>query len=115
MQRKIKAKQSQLTVADKTAPSNPIVNTVSDQAIVVTGTAEANSTVYIKKGSMTLGYAKANSKGVYSIKIAKQQAGTILSVYVEDAARNKSKTVTITVADKTAPSNPIVNTLVTKL
>ena len=60
---------------------------------------------------MTLGYAKANSKGAYSIKIAKQQAGTILSVYVEDAAKNKSKTVTLTVADKTAPSNPIVNTV----
>ena len=84
-----------IKVVDKTAPVEPIVNSVSDQAIVVTGTAEANSTVYVKKGSMTLGYAKANSKGVYSVKIAKQQAGTILSVYVEDAAKNKSKTVTI--------------------
>ena len=87
------------------------MKTISDQVTVVTEVAEANSTVYVKKGSMTLGYAKANGEGVYSIKIAKQKAGTILSVYVEDAAKNKGETVTVTVLDKTAPSKPSVKTI----
>jgi len=57
-------------------PAVPKMNAVSDQSTSVTGTAEANTTVYGKIGSKTLGIGMANSKGTFSVKIPKQKAGT---------------------------------------
>ncbi|WP_280166192.1 Ig-like domain-containing protein [Priestia aryabhattai] len=97
-----------VTVQDKTAPAAPKVNAVSDQDTKVTGTAEANAAVIIKNGSLQLAAGKADSKGTYSISIAKQKAGSKLSVTAGNAA-GVSPVVTVTVQDKTAPVTPKVN------
>ncbi|MCR2821444.1 Ig-like domain-containing protein [Lederbergia panacisoli] len=95
-----------VTVADKTAPAKPVVSSVSDKDTTVKGTAEAGSTVYVKVGSKSLGKAVASSSKSFSVKIAKQKAGTKLSVYAVDKAGNQSSSLTVTVSDKTPPATP---------
>lgn len=85
------------TVADKIAPKTPTVNKVYKTAKKVTGKAEKKSTVYVYKGKKYLGKTTANSKGKFTVKIAKQKAGSKLSVYAKDQAKNKSKTKKVTV------------------
>ncbi len=99
---------AELIVKDGTKPAAPIVRAVSDKAITVTGNAEANAKVVAVAGSKKLGESVA-TKGVFAIDIAKQVAGTIISVYAVDAAGNKSVSSSITVIDKTAPAVPTVN------
>lgn len=111
---KNKSRTITITVVDKTAPGLLKVNSVSDSATSVTGTAEGKAVVTVKAGSKTLGKATADAKGVFKVKIAKQKAGTRLTVYAEDKAKNKSRVVTVTVADKTAPATPTTSTVTTK-
>ncbi|MGN2271974.1 Ig-like domain-containing protein [Priestia megaterium] len=94
--------------AKQKAPVKPTVNEVSDRSTAVTGTAEANAAVIIKNGSLQLAAGKADSKGTYSISIAKQKAGSTLSVTAGNAA-GVGPVVTVTVQDKTAPVTPKVN------
>ncbi|MHC8970717.1 Ig-like domain-containing protein [Priestia aryabhattai] len=90
------------------APLAPKVNEVSDQDTMIKGTAEANATVIVKNGSLQLAEGNADAKGNYSISIAKQKAGSKLSVTAGNAA-GVSPVVTVTVQDKTAPVTPKVN------
>lgn len=100
---------STITVtAKQKAPVKPTVNEVSDRSTAVTGTAEANATVIIKNGSLQLAAGKADAKGTYSISIAKQKAGSKLSVTAGNTA-GVSPAVTVIVQDKTAPVTPKVN------
>ncbi|PEJ25934.1 hypothetical protein CN689_25130 [Peribacillus butanolivorans] len=102
-------------VEDKTAPTKPTVNSVGDNTTKVTGKAEAGSTVTVKMGSTTLGKAKSNSSGKFTVTMTKKQkAGKVLSVTATDKAGNTSSVKQVTVADKTAPSIPSVNTVTTK-
>jgi len=96
-------------VADVIAPNIPIVNKVDNNDKVVTGKAEANSTVTVKSGTKTLGSAKTSSKGAYSVNIPVQNAGTKLSVNAKDASGNTSAAATTTVVDVVAPNKPTVN------
>lgn len=105
------SKPLKVVVADSTAPKKPVVYAVSDQTISVNGTAEAGSIVTIKVKEVLIGKATAAANGKYSVKIAKQKAGTSISVYATDAAGNKSVANTLKVLDKTAPLIPSVNTL----
>ena len=100
-------------VVDKTAPAIPTVNAVGDNSTAVSGKAESGAKVYAYVGSKKLGEAIAKN-GVYSIKIAKQKAGTSIAVYAVDPAKNKSTSKTVKVADKTAPAVPTVNKVTTK-
>lgn len=111
---KNKSRDVIITVVDKTAPSLSKVNSVSDSATSVTGTTEGKATVTVKAGTKVLGKATADTKGAFQVKIAKQKAGTKLTVYAEDGVKNKSRVVTVTVADKTAPATPTANTVTTK-
>ncbi|MEI2442238.1 Ig-like domain-containing protein, partial [Priestia megaterium] len=97
-----------IVTAKQKAPVKPTVNEVSDRSTAVTGTAEANAAVIIKNGSLQLAAGKADAKGNYSISIAKQKAGSKLSVTAGNAA-GVSPVVTVTVQDKTAPVTPKVN------
>ncbi|MCO0601163.1 Ig-like domain-containing protein, partial [Peribacillus butanolivorans] len=100
-------------VLDKTAPSIPTVNAVYDNATVISGKAETNAKVYAMVGSKKIGEATAKN-GAYTIKIAKQKAGTSISVYATDTSVNKSGSKTVKVIDKTAPSIPTVNKITSK-
>lgn len=103
-----------VTVLDKTAPGTPRVNgIISDKSVQVTGRAEANATIFIKVNNKQLAKGTANKKGSYSITIKKQKAGTKLAITAKDKTGNTSKAKTITVADKTAPAAPKINTVTT--
>lgn len=93
---------------DTTPPVKPTVNEVDDNDTAVTGTTEANASVYVRIGS-TVKSAVADSDGKFSVTIPKQKAGTVLKVYAEDQAKNKSEEVTVKVIDKTPPGAPVVN------
>ncbi|MDR4927226.1 Ig-like domain-containing protein [Peribacillus simplex] len=98
----------EITVKDGTAPPVPSVNAVYDYSTAITGKAETNAKVYAMVGSKKIGEATANN-GAYSMKIAKQKAGTTILVYAVDVAGNKSASKSVKVIDKTAPSVPSVN------
>ncbi|MDR4927227.1 Ig-like domain-containing protein [Peribacillus simplex] len=100
----------EMTVKDVTAPSTPTVNAVYDNATVITGKAETNAKVYAMVGSKKIGEATAKNSA-YSMKIAKQKAGTSILIYAVDVAKNQSASKTVKVIDKTAPSIPSVNTV----
>ena len=99
-----------VTVLDKTPPSIPSVNLVSDKDKTVRGTAEAGSKITIKAGSKVLstGTTDKNGKFTISLKTA-QKAGTVLYVTATDKAGNVSPARKVTVLDKTPPSIPSVN------
>lgn len=85
------------SVKDRVAPNKPTVNPISNINTLVFGKAEANSTIYVNSGMKTIGTGKTSSTGNFSVKIPKQAAGTILTVYAMDAAKNKSKATSIRV------------------
>jgi len=102
-------KEATATVLDGTPPKAPTVNKVGNRDTAVKGKAEAGSTVTVKAGSKKLGSIVASSNGSYSVKIAKQKAGTKLTVTATDKAKNVSKGNTVTVVDNTPPKAPSVN------
>ncbi|MDI3236402.1 Ig-like domain-containing protein [Exiguobacterium antarcticum] len=108
-----KSKPYQAIVKDATAPSAPKVVAFSDAMTALTGTAENNSTIIVMNGSKKVGQATSSS-GKFSVKLAKQKAGTTLTVYAMDAAKNKSQSVRLKVTDKTAPLTPTASTITTK-
>ncbi|XQY92417.1 Ig-like domain-containing protein [Metabacillus sp. HB246100] len=107
-----KSKETVTKVIDKTPPSKPTVNTISDIATSVQGKAEAGSTVYVVKGSKSIGNGKSASNGTYTIKIPKQASGTTLTIYAVDAAKNKSTTTSVKVVK--APLTPTISTITNK-
>jgi hypothetical protein len=98
-----------VTVQDKTPPSAPKVNPVTDRDTKVTGTAEAEAKVTVKAGSVVLGVATAGKDGKFTVNIKAQRAGTVLLVTATDKANNTSAATKVTVQDKTPPNAPQVN------
>lgn len=110
---KNKSASTKVKVIDKTAPGVPTVNAVSNKSTTVTGKAEKNAKVYAYIGKKKLSEATAKN-GAFSMTMAKQKAGTIISVYAVDAAKNRGGTKNIKVTDKIAPKAPIVNSITSK-
>ena len=108
-QNKLQSREVTITVKDKTPPAAPTVYTIANNSTTIRGKTEANATVYAKVGAKQIGSARANSKGSYSIRIAKQKAGTRISVYARDLAGNISTARTVKVVDKIPPGTPVVN------
>ncbi|GKU80810.1 Ig-like domain-containing protein [Niallia sp. NCCP-28] len=94
---------------DNVAPAKPKVNKVDNNDKVVTGKAEANSTVTVKVGSKKIGSAKTTSKGAFTAKIAVQKAGIKISASAKDSSGNVSGTATVTVMDVVPPNKPTIN------
>ncbi|OPH56955.1 hypothetical protein BC351_26445 [Paenibacillus ferrarius] len=87
------------------------VNAVAATDTVITGTAEAGSRVTVSAGAGLLGTAVVTD-GTFSIPIAVQTVGKVLTIIAKHAANNASLTATVTVtADVTAPTAPLVNTV----
>ena len=105
----IESEAREVTVADRTAPTIPTVNKVTEQSVSVTGMAEKGSAVTVKVGSTQLGKGQANSAGNFSVPIPKQRAGTKISVTATDTTGNTSGVKEVTVVDETAPAIPAVN------
>lgn len=99
-----------IVVKDVVAPGKPVVNQVKDSDKKVIGKAEAGTKVTVKAGSTVLGTGVTDKYGNFSVTLkAAQKAGTVLTVFVMDAANNVSGQTTVTVLDKTAPVKPVVN------
>jgi large repetitive protein len=94
-------------VAVTVGQSPPAVETVSnltDKDRVVSGVADATSTVYVKKGSTVIGKGKTDRKGAFSIKIPAQNAGTELAIYAEASNGLAGEEVVVIVTK--VPSKP---------
>lgn len=93
-----------------------IVNSIADNTNIITGTAEAGTTINIQEGSKSLGTAITNSLGKWTFFLDKRQtAGTKLKITATDSTRHISSSVTMTVQDKTAPAAPTINKVTSKL
>ncbi|MDP1440994.1 Ig-like domain-containing protein [Priestia megaterium] len=98
------------TVVQKvTKPEAPTINKIYDQDISVSGTAEANSIVYVKKGSTVLGRGVATKKGTYSIEIASQSANTKLGVTVKNSAGYSGYTYMTVSKTFQKPAAPVID------
>lgn len=98
-----------MTVVDKTAPTAPQVNEVSDRATTISGKAEAKSTVIVTIGNVEKWRTTARVDGTFSLTIERMNAGTELEVVAVDEAKNSSTVTKVTVKDRTAPAQPKVN------
>ncbi|MBY6085965.1 Ig-like domain-containing protein [Priestia flexa] len=98
-------------VEDRTRPDAPTLNAVTNEDVKVTGKAEPNSLVYVKKGSSIIGRGKTNARGQFSVAIPKQKEKLKISVVVKDTAGNYSPYAYTTVVKKeaTPPAAPNVN------
>ena len=96
-----------VTAPDLTAPSQPTAS-FDSAGKVVSGSAEAGSTVSIKNASsVEIGSGTANSSGAYSITLSTALVNKeTVNVMAKDAAGNVSVTRSITAPDLTAPSQP---------
>lgn len=98
-----------ITVSDKTAPTAPQVNEVSDRATTISGKAEAKSTVIVTIGNAEKWRTTTRVDGTFSITNERMNAGTELEVVAVDEAKNSSPVTKVTVKDRTAPTQPKVN------
>ena len=76
--------------------------------VTITGTAEANSTVEVFAGDMSLGTTTADGDGNFSIDVDLPEGGNVVTATATDAAGNESAAsadLEITV-DRTAPDAP---------
>ncbi|WP_340598930.1 Ig-like domain-containing protein (plasmid) [Priestia megaterium] len=105
---------TKVTVKDGTAPVAPTVNSITDKTTKVTGKAEGNATVNVKAAGKVIGTGKADAKGVFSITIPVQKAGTVVEVTATDGSKNVSPVTKVTVKDETAPVAPTVNSITDK-
>lgn len=100
------ASETSFTVEEKTpiitVIKPTITSVVADNATKITGKTTANANVTVKNGSKVIGKGKANAKGIYSISIAKQKAGTTIKI-VATIGKTSSVAMSAKVLDKTAP------------
>jgi len=98
---------------DTTAPSAPVVNLVKAGDTVITGTAEAGSTVEVTLPDGSKVSAKADQDGNFSVPVSGLKEGDTVSVTATDDADNTSNPTSVTVGkgtDTTAPDAPVVTT-----
>ncbi|MEH7451211.1 alkaline phosphatase PhoX [Gottfriedia acidiceleris] len=82
---------------DFVAPSLTKINKVTSKSKIVTGKAEKDATVYVYNGKTLIGKATSESKGNFKVKIKVQKKGTTLTIFAEDKAGNKSKSINVKV------------------
>lgn len=89
-----------VTLYAKWLLNKPVINPIDDNDTKISGTTVANATITVKIGSVVLATGKADSNGLFSIKIKQLKADTELSVYAEDTAGNQSASTKVKVLDK---------------
>lgn len=77
-------------VVDKTPPKTPTVNQLTNKSFTISGKAEPNSIVYVKRNSKYYLKKAVDNKGNYSIPMPQQKKTTVMEVYSVDKAKNKS-------------------------
>ncbi|MFP3664214.1 SpoIID/LytB domain-containing protein [Priestia sp. SIMBA_032] len=74
---------TKLFVQSDTAPEAAKVNAISSQDTNLMGTAEPNSTIYVKVWPDIIATGKTDNGGSFSITVPKQKSGTLLHVLVK--------------------------------
>jgi SpoIID/LytB domain protein len=103
-----------VVVAEKAIPLAPQVNEVTNQSTAVIGTAEPNSLVYVKVGSLVIGKGNPDHSGNFYIEIPIQSLGTEIRVVVRDGIGNFSPYTNVKVVKKTMPFAAKVNVVTDK-
>lgn len=106
--------KSQEEYAVAAAMTGPTIKKVGDKDTKVTGEAEKGTRVYVKINNKIINKkgTKITSSGKYSVKIAKQKAGTKVSVWStwsDGGKKLQSTPVKTTVKDMTAPKTLTVS------
>ncbi|MFK9094150.1 Ig-like domain-containing protein [Bacillus salipaludis] len=96
-------------IKDTTAPEVPVVNAVTDADVIISGIAEAGSTVVAEVNGQEIGHTVAGDNGQFSIAIEFQEAGTKIVVTAKDAAGNESAAAEVTVSKTTTPDPEVKN------
>jgi len=93
---------------DRTPPPAPTGLVLNTEGTLLTGTAEANSTVTVSNDlGITLGTAVADASGAFSVTLnAAQLNGETLSAAATDRAGNEGPATDLVVPDITAPAAP---------
>lgn len=99
-----------ITAPDKTPPAIPSA-TIDAAGKIITGSAEAGSTVIVKNAAGTqLKTATANSSGKYTVTLTTALVNNeVLAITAKDTAGNISGTKTINAPDKTPPAVPVAS------
>ncbi|MBO1198874.1 putative Ig domain-containing protein [Staphylococcus simiae] len=109
-----KSVESNTTVVDTTAPSQPTVNRVTSEDTTITGKAEPNSTVTVTFPNGTTVQAITTTDGSYRVAVPTNidlKGGENLTVTATDKAGNTSTSANTTVVDVTPPAEPTINTV----
>lgn len=93
---------------DRTPPPAPTGLVLNTEGTILTGTAEANSTVTVSNDlGVILGTAIADAKGAFSVTLsAAQLNGETLSTAATDRAGNEGPATDLTARDTTPPAAP---------
>ncbi|WP_211654812.1 Ig-like domain-containing protein [Planococcus alpniumensis] len=102
-----------ITVEDTTAPNAPDVDGVEEGATEVTGSGEPGAEVIVTTpdGSYT---GVVDEDGNFAVEIPEQEAGTDITVVLEDEDGNTSDETVVTVEDVTAPDAPVLDQVTSK-
>lgn len=84
------------------------VDTIADFSKEIRGKGTSGMTIYAYANNKKIGQATVVD-GKYFMKIPKQVANTKIQIYTVNKYKNKSKIVTTTVLDKTAPKKPTIS------
>ncbi|SMQ85046.1 Ig-like domain (group 3) [Bacillus sp. OV166] len=85
-------------------PNPPSVDSVDENSTVVSGSAEAGSTVSASVNGVVIGSASADWNGYYQMSIPKQAAKTEILVTATDLNGNTSSATSVVVRDVTPPT-----------
>ncbi|MCM3124180.1 MULTISPECIES: C39 family peptidase [unclassified Mesobacillus] len=105
------SKSSKLTVKvlDKVPPAVPRVNKITNKSFTMTGSAEANSVLYVSRNSKSFKTVKVNSKGKFYIRVPLQAANTKMEFYAKDSAGNKSGKAKLMVLNQKRPVKKLMS------
>jgi len=91
---------SDTTIYAKWSLNGPIVNQIDENDTKISGTTLANATIIVKINDVVIATGKADSKGVFSIKIKQQKVGTVLFIYAKDSTGDESSATKVKVSPK---------------
>lgn len=94
-------------IVDTLPPATPTVTSVDPNGTLVSGTADAGSTVIIRSGNTILGRGVADGSGNFAVTISPAQTtGQALNAIAQDTAGNQSDPTTFNAATSSVPHPP---------
>lgn len=97
-------------VTDKIPPAAPKVNKLTNKVFAISGSAEANSTLYVFRNAKKYKTVKVNSKGKFYIRVPLQATKTRFELYAKDLAGNQGSKTRLVVSNQKRPSKKLMYT-----